>query len=84
MSGPTLELATKMCQNAAKHGVCYRRNPHSVAAAVIYLAFNLEDQKRTQTEVCKVTGLTEVTLRKAYKELLAGHDQVIPVDYEPK
>lgn len=29
------------------------RNPHSVAAAVIYLAFNLEDQKKTQTEVCK-------------------------------
>ena len=24
----------------------------------------LEDQKKTQTEICKVTGLTEVTLRK--------------------
>ena len=32
----------------------------SIAAAAIYLACNLEDQKKTQTEICKVTGLTEV------------------------
>lgn len=32
----------------------------------------------------QVTGLTEVTLRKVYKELLAEHRHIIPSDYAPK
>jgi transcription initiation factor TFIIB len=62
------KLAITIGENIMAHNVCARRNPMSIAAAVIYLACNLEDQKKTQTEICKVTGLTEVTLRKVYKE----------------
>ncbi len=32
----------------------------------------------------QVTGLTEVTLRKVYKELLIEHDKLIPAVYVPK
>ena len=32
----------------------------------------------------QVTGLTEVTLRKVYKELLLEHDKLIPLAYVPK
>lgn len=47
-----------------ERNMCQRRNPMSISAAAIYLACQLEDQKKTQLEICKVTGLTEVTLRK--------------------
>ena len=47
-------LAITIGENAATNAVCTRRNPISIAAAAIYLACNLEDQKKTQTEICKV------------------------------
>ncbi len=34
------------------------------SAAAIYMCCQLEDLRRTQTEICKATNLTEVTLRK--------------------
>jgi transcription initiation factor TFIIB len=78
------QLAVTIGENAIARAVCTRRNPTSIAAAAIYLACNLEDQKKTQTEICKVTGLTEVTLRKVYKELLSQHEKLIPTNYIPK
>mmetsp|Transcript_43509 Transcript_43509/g.137620 ORF Transcript_43509/g.137620 Transcript_43509/m.137620 type:complete len:539 (-) Transcript_43509:312-1928(-) len=84
MQGQAEQLAITIGENATTHNVCTRRNPISIAAAAIYLACNLEDQKKTQTEICKVTGLTEVTLRKVYKELLQEHDKLIPSTYIAK
>jgi transcription initiation factor TFIIIB Brf1 subunit/transcription initiation factor TFIIB len=84
MQGAAEKLAIELGENAMLHNVCSRRNPMSIAAAAIYLACNLEDQKKTQTEICKVTGLTEVTLRKVYKELLVEHAKVIPSSYVSK
>ncbi|CAM8946825.1 unnamed protein product [Rhodiola kirilowii] len=55
---------------------CTRRNPISISAAAIYLACQLEDKRKTQAEICKITGLTEVTLRKVYKELLENWDDL--------
>lgn len=62
---------------------CTRRNPISISAAAIYLACQLEDKRKTQAEICKVTGLTEVTLRKVYKELLENWDDLLPSNYTP-
>jgi transcription initiation factor TFIIB len=62
---------------------CTRRNPISISAAAIYLACQLEDKRKTQAEICKVTGLTEVTLRKVYKELLENWDDLLPPGYTP-
>jgi len=47
------------------------------------LACQLEDKRKTQAEICKVTGLTEVTLRKVYKELLENWDDLLPSNYTP-
>ncbi|CAN7108319.1 unnamed protein product [Brassica rapa subsp. narinosa] len=58
---------------------CTRRNPISISAAAIYLACQLEDKRKTQAEICKITGLTEVTLRKVYKELLRELGRSSPV-----
>ncbi|PPS07524.1 hypothetical protein GOBAR_AA13119 [Gossypium barbadense] len=53
------------------------------SAQAIYLACQLEDKRKTQAEICKVTGLTEVTLRKVYKELLENWDDLLPSNYTP-
>ncbi|KAG2240717.1 hypothetical protein Bca52824_090462 [Brassica carinata] len=34
---------------------CTRRNPISISAAAIYLACQLEDKRKTQAEICKIT-----------------------------
>lgn len=47
------------------------------------MACQLEDKRKTQAEICKVTGLTEVTLRKVYKELLENWDDLLPSNYTP-
>ena len=40
-----------------------------VAAAAIYIASILCNERRTQREVADVAGVTEVTIRNRYKEL---------------
>jgi len=46
------------------------RGPAGIAAATIYVAAMLNDEKKTQREVADVAGITEVTIRNRYKELL--------------
>ncbi|KAL8477224.1 hypothetical protein ACS0TY_029497 [Phlomoides rotata] len=77
------ELATHIGEVVINKCFCTRRNPISISAAAIYLACQLEDKRKTQAEICKVTGLTEVTLRKVYKELLENWDDLLPSNYKP-
>ncbi|XP_051126812.1 plant-specific TFIIB-related protein 1 [Andrographis paniculata] len=77
------ELATHIGEVVINKCFCTRRNPISISAAAIYLACQLEDKRKTQAEICKVTGLTEVTLRKVYKELLENWDDLLPSNYSP-
>ncbi|KAF8718057.1 hypothetical protein HU200_025531 [Digitaria exilis] len=77
------ELAAHIGEVVVNKCFCTRRNPISISAAAIYLACQLEDKRKTQAEICKVTGLTEVTLRKVYKELLENWDDLLPADYTP-
>nr|XP_043615616.1 plant-specific TFIIB-related protein 1 [Erigeron canadensis] len=77
------DLATHIGEVVINKCFCTRRNPISISAAAIYLASQLEDKRKTQAEICKVTGLTEVTLRKVYKELLENWDDLLPSNYTP-
>ncbi|XP_010905668.1 plant-specific TFIIB-related protein 1 [Elaeis guineensis] len=77
------ELAAHIGEVVVNKCFCTRRNPISISAAAIYLACQLEDKRKTQAEICKVTGLTEVTLRKVYKELLENWDDLLPPNYIP-
>lgn len=54
------DLATHIGEVVINKSFCTRRNPISISAAAIYLACQLEDKRKTQTEICKATGLTEV------------------------
>ncbi len=46
------------------------RGPAGIAAAALYVAALMSDEKKTQREVADVAGITEVTIRNRYKELI--------------
>ena len=46
------------------------RGPTGIAAAALYVAALINGEKRTQREVADVAGVTEVTIRNRYKELI--------------
>ena len=46
------------------------RDPRGLAAAAIYIASILTDHRVTQREIARVAGVTEVTVRNRYKELV--------------
>jgi transcription initiation factor TFIIB len=46
------------------------RGPTGVAAAALYIASIQSGERRTQREASEVAGITEVTIRNRYKELI--------------
>jgi len=46
------------------------RGPTGLAAATLYIASVLCGERRTQREVAEIAGVTEVTIRNRYKELI--------------
>ena len=46
------------------------RGPAGIAAAALYVSALMNDEKKTQREVADVAGITEVTIRNRYKELI--------------
>jgi transcription initiation factor TFIIB len=44
--------------------------PPIAAAAALYVSALINDEKKTQREVADVAGITEVTIRNRYKELI--------------
>ena len=61
----TLEIL----KEAAKHELTSGRGPTGIAAASLYIASVLCGERRTQSEISTVAGVTEVTIRNRYKEL---------------
>jgi len=61
----TLEIL----QEATRRELTSGRGPTGIAAASLYIATILCGERRTQSEVGKVAGVTEVTIRNRYKEL---------------
>ncbi len=56
--------------NAAKDmGLTSGKDPASFAAAGLYASSILLGERRTQTEIAKALGVTEVTIRNRFKEL---------------
>ena len=55
-------------------GLVTGRDPRGLAAAAIYVAAIMNDCRVTQRKISKVSGVTEVTIRNRYKELVAKLD----------
>ena len=61
----TNEILKKASQQELTSG----RGPTGLAAAALYMASVLCNERRTQREVAETAGVTEVTIRNRYKEL---------------
>jgi transcription initiation factor TFIIB len=65
-----LHLSLKILKKADISELTSGRGPAGIAAAALYVAALLNDEKKTQREVADVAGITEVTIRNRYKELI--------------
>jgi len=70
LSPKTQNDSLKILKRAESSELTSGRGPAGIAAASLYVASLLNNEKRTQREVADVAGITEVTIRNRYKELL--------------
>ena len=70
LSPKTQTDSLRILKKAENQELTSGRGPAGIAAASLYVAALLNDEKRTQREVADVAGITEVTIRNRYKELL--------------
>src|SRR3989339_590951 len=70
LSPETQTRAVEILEKAQKAELTSGRGPTGIAAASLYVATLINNEKRTQREVADVAGVTEVTIRNRYKELL--------------
>jgi transcription initiation factor TFIIB len=62
--------AVKVLDEATKYDVTSGKGPIGVAAAALYIAAVLEGKRKAQREVADAIGVTEVTIRNRYKEIV--------------
>jgi transcription initiation factor TFIIB len=62
--------ARELLDNARDAGLLSGKSPVGLAAAAIYAAALLTNEKVTQNEVSEVANISEVTIRNRYKEIL--------------
>ncbi|MFB6089143.1 MAG: transcription initiation factor IIB family protein [Candidatus Aenigmatarchaeota archaeon] len=75
----TQAKAIQILEEAKEYDITSGKGPTGVAAAALYIAAVLNGEKRTQREVADIVGVTEVTIRNRYKEIvekLGIEDQV--------
>ncbi len=70
--------ARQLLQNAKEQGVHSGKSPVGLAAAAVYAAALLTNEKTTQAAVSDVADISEVTIRNRYHELLEA-EQGVPV-----
>ena len=70
LSAETQSKSIEILEIAQKVELTSGRGPTGIAAAALYVAALMHGEKRTQREVADVAGVTEVTIRNRYKELL--------------
>jgi len=74
LSAETQSKAVEILDMAQKAELTSGRGPTGIAAAALYVSSSIYGEKRTQREVADVAGVTEVTIRNRYKELLEALD----------
>ena len=70
LSAETQSKAVEILEMAQKAELTSGRGPTGIAAAALYVSALIHSEKKTQREVADVAGVTEVTIRNRYKELL--------------
>ncbi|WP_254271522.1 transcription initiation factor IIB [Haloarcula marina] len=74
LSDETERQARELIDKARRAGLLSGKSPVGLAAAAVYAAALLTNEKVTQSEVGEVANISEVTIRNRYKELLEAED----------
>ena len=69
--------ARKLLETAKAEGVHSGKSPVGLAAAAIYAAALLTNEKTTQAKVSEVADISEVTIRNRYHELLEAEQTAV-------
>jgi transcription initiation factor TFIIB len=69
LEGRTVRCAMDIINQARKRGLTAGKDPGGLAAAALYIAGIIEDDRRTQREIAEASNVTEVTVRNRYKDL---------------
>lgn len=77
LSGVIQAKAVEIINLAKDEGLSSGKGPAGVAAAALYIASLLLGERKTQSEIANVAGVTEVTIRNRYKELSEKVDVII-------
>jgi transcription initiation factor TFIIB len=70
--------ARELLSTAKREGVHSGKSPVGLAAAAVYAASLLANEKVTQSEVSEVANISEVTIRNRYHELLEAGEDITP------
>lgn len=62
--------AVEILKKCMKKEIISGKGPCGCAAAAIYIASVLNGERRTQREIADIVGVTEVTIRNRYKEIV--------------
>ncbi|WP_075057675.1 transcription initiation factor IIB [Thermogymnomonas acidicola] len=62
-------VSEEIVRKSIEAGISSGKGPTGVAAASIYIASVIVGKPRTQKEIARVSGVTEVTIRNRYKEI---------------
>jgi len=79
LGGSVMKKAAEIINMARERGVTAGKDPAGLAAAAVYIAALLLGERRTQKEVAQVAGVTEVTVRNRYKELVKELELNLPL-----
>jgi transcription initiation factor TFIIB len=64
--------AVDLVRRAEEAGIASGKEPIGVAAAAVYLASLLESDRKTEKEISKASGLSEVSIRNTYGQMKKG------------
>jgi transcription initiation factor TFIIB len=77
LSDETERRARELLSNAKEQGVHSGKSPVGLAAAAVYAASLLCNEKTTQSAVSEVADISEVTIRNRYHELLEAEEGLL-------
>ncbi len=74
--------AIKIVRMAREAGITAGKDPSGVAAAAVYIAAIKQGFRKTQKDVASKAGVTEVTVRNRYKEMVQYIKEKLGIDIE--
>ncbi len=70
LTDKTQARSIQILKKAKEHDVTSGKGPTGVAAAALYIAAVLNGERKTQREIADAVGVTEVTIRNRFKEII--------------